>query len=246
MQKSVLITGAATRIGRALALGLSDDGWAIAVHYNRSRDAANILCKEITDNGGKAASVQANLNIPQQRDNLIEAAHKALDTPITALINNASTFTPDEAQNFDTASYEHHFNANLLAPLKLSQDFAAQLPKGHKGVIINMLDQRVLHTSPSYFTYSLSKSALFAATKSLAQSLAPHIRVCAIGPGPSLKNKHQSENEFEREVNTTLLKTGSPPSALLDAVRYLLHAETVTGQMIAVDGGEHLNWERGS
>ena len=246
MQKSVLITGAATRIGRALALGLSEDGWAIAVHYNRSRDAADNLCKEITDTGGKAASVQANLNIPQQRDSLIEKANAALTIPLTALINNASTFSPDLAQDFDTASYEHHFNANLLAPLKLAQDFAQQVPKDQKGIIINMLDQRVLHASPAYFTYSLSKSALFAATKSLAQSLAPHIRVCAIGPGPSLKNKHQSEDEFAQEIQNTLLKTGSPPSALLGAVRYLLAAKTVTGQMIAVDGGEHLNWEPGS
>lgn len=237
MIKSVLITGAGNRIGKTLAKGLHADGWSVAIHYNRSRKAAEALATEM---GANVAIVQANLNVPGELQTLIPRAAKTLGTPLSALINNASTFTPDEAQTFTSPLYDHHMNVNVKAPLLLAQSFADALPSTTSGVIINMIDQRVLKPSPDYFTYALSKSALFAATQTLAQALAPRIRVCGIGPGPSLQNKHQNPSDFAAEIKATLLENGSPPDTILHAVRYLLSAEAVTGQMIAVDGGEHL------
>ena len=174
-------------------------------------------------------------------DTLVTRASDALGEPLTALINNASTFDDDRAEDFTRASYDHHMDINLRAPVMLAQQFAAQLPKGEAGCVINMIDQRVLKPDPTFFTYSMSKSALQWATKTLAQSLAPHIRVNAVGPGPSLKNHTQTDDEFITEAGSTLLKVGSPPESLLGAVRYLLMAQSVTGQMIAVDGGQHLS-----
>ncbi len=236
MTKSVLITGAGNRIGKALAEGLSKDGWAVAIHYNRSKTSAQDLAAKLEN----AVAVQANLNVPSELATLISRAGAALGRPLDALINNASTYTPDTAQDFTGALFDHHMNVNVKAPLLLSQHFAAVLPNDKMGTIINMIDQRVLKPSPDYFSYAVSKSALYAATKTLAQSLAPRIRVCAIGPGPTLQNTHQSTQAFNAEIDATLLKTGSPPSAILHAVRYLLSADVVTGQMICVDGGEHI------
>ncbi|PHR55670.1 MAG: short chain dehydrogenase [Robiginitomaculum sp.] len=235
--KSVLITGAGNRIGRALAKGLHADGWAVAIHYNRSKNAAKELANAL---GARAVTVQANLNIPNEVDTLVSRTIEALGTPLTALINNASTFTPDKAQDFTPALYDHHMDVNLKAPLLLSQHFANALPHDKQGVIINMIDQRVLRPAPDYFSYAISKSALYSATQTLAQALAPRIRVCGIGPGPTLQNSHQNDADFDSEIEATLLGTGSPPDTILHAVRYILSANAVTGQMIAVDGGEHL------
>ncbi len=237
MDKTILITGAATRIGRTLAIGLAQDGWRIAVHFNRSRDAAYSLLQDLPTD---SVLVQANLCVPEERDTLLQRAQNALGSPISALINNASTYAPDSAQTFDGPLYNHHFDVNVKASLMLARDFANQLPDGKTGAIINMVDQRVLRPKPDFFTYTLSKFTLFHATQTLAQALAPAIRVNAIGPGPSLPNAHQSEGEFEMEIDASLLKTGSPPETLLEGVRYLLAARAVTGQMIAIDGGEHL------
>lgn len=240
MARSILITGAGTRVGRFLATGLAEDGWSVAIHYNRSQKSAEAQVADIRKQGGNAAAVQANLNVPSETNSLIERAASALGMPLTALINNASTFSPDEADTFTGASFEHHMGVNLKAPLQLAQDFAKQLAVDSDGVIINMLDQRVLNPTPDFFTYSISKSALYAATKTLAQALAPRVRVCGVGPGPTLKNVFQSDADFKTEIDRTLLGAGSPPETLLHAVRYLLSAKAVTGQMIAVDGGEHL------
>lgn len=242
MSGTVLITGAAARIGSHIAKGLADDGWTVVVHYNRSEDRAQKLVSNINQNGGKAFALGANLAVPGERDNLVSEARILAKRPLTALINNASTFHDDRAQTFMRAEYDHHMNINLFAPLKLSQDFAAQLPEKETGSIINMIDQRVLNPDPSYFTYAVSKNALLAATRTLAQSLAPKIRVNGIGPGPTLQNHSQSEQEFKDEVSSTLLGTGSPPDTILDGVRYLLSAKAITGQMIAIDGGQHLSW----
>ena len=179
--------------------------------------------------------------MPQDLGSLVERAANALGGPLTALINNASTFEDDRAEDFTRASYDHHMDINLRAPVMLAQQFAAQLPEGETGSIINMIDQRVLNPDPTFFTYAMSKSALQWATKTLAQSLAPNIRVNAVGPGPTLKNHTQSDEDFLREAASTLLATGSPPQSLLEAVQYLLSATSVTGQMIAVDGGQHLS-----
>lgn len=241
MRKTVLITGGGARVGAALAKGLADDGWAVIIHYFRSTDKAQKLAAEINESGGEAFTVQGNLSVPQDCDTLIERAADAAGSSLTALINNASTFENDSAEDFSRATYDFHMDANLRAPLILSQDFANQAEEG--GVIINLVDQRVLKPNPRFFTYTLSKAALHWATTTMAQALAPKVRVNAIGPGPVLQNSGQSEEEFEKEASETLLGRGSPPDTLLQAVRYLLSADSVTGQFLAVDSGQHLRWE---
>ncbi len=243
MTGAVLITGAGARVGRELALSLAKNGWAIGVHYNRSKSGAEQIVKNIQDQGGTAAAIAANLHIPAELDSLVTRASECLGRPLTALINNASTFQPDRAETFSHAMFDHHVDINLKAPLRLAQAFAAQCPKEAQGVIINMIDQRVLKPNPLFFTYTLSKSALYWSTKTLAQSLAPHIRVNGVGPGPTLRNTQQTKQDFEAETKSTLLGYGSPPAALIDAVKYLLTAKSVTGQMLTVDGGQHLTWQ---
>lgn len=234
--KTVLITGGAARIGAHIAKGLAKDGWRVCVHYRTSSGQAKALAQEI---GGVA--VKANLRVPQDVAGLVEQARQALESPLYALINNASTFDPDSAEDFSSATFDHHMDVNLRAALSLSRDFAAQAP-GH-GIIINMLDQRMLRPRPDFFTYGVAKAGLFWATKTMAQTFAPDIRVNAIGPGPTLRNSVQSDDEFEREKLSTLLRNGSPPDEILATIRYLINAHAVTGQMIAVDGGQHLNFE---
>ncbi|WP_371397348.1 SDR family oxidoreductase [Fretibacter rubidus] len=240
---AVLITGAGARVGKTLARGLASDGHAVAVHYNRSSDGAEALVQEIKDAGGQAAVVQANLFVPQDLDTLVDRAAEALGRPLTGLINNASTFADDSVRDMTRANYDYHMDINLRAPLLLSGQLAQQMVDGADGFIINMIDQRVLKPNPTFFSYSVAKSALHFATKTLAQDLAPHIRVNAVGPGPSLASVHQNEAVFRAEVAATLLQRGSPPEDLLAAVRYLISARAVTGQMIAVDGGQHLTWQ---
>lgn len=240
MSGAVLITGAGARLGKALAAGLAAQGWAVAIHYNRSEPGAQAQADTIAASGGKAAIVQANLNVPAQLDTLVARAAEALGQPITALINNASTFTPDSVSDVSRAGFDHHINVNLYAPLKLAQQLAAQVDHGQ---IINILDQRVLKPNPEFLTYSLSKSALHWATKTLAQGMAPNFRVNAIGPGPTLQNIRQTDDDFASESANTLLGSGSPPDQILAAALYLLSASAVTGQMIAVDGGQHLTWK---
>jgi len=241
--RAVLITGAGARVGAHFATGLAKDGWAVAIHYNRSEDGASALAAQICSAGGTAKIVQANLAVPQDVDSLIARAAEALGTPLSALINNASTFSPDTARDFTRASYDYHMEVNLRAPLLLTQKLAAQLPKTATGAVINMIDQRVLKPNPTFFTYSTAKAALYWATKTQAQSYAPRLRVNGIGPGPTLANVHQKAGEFDAEVDATLLRAPSHPDALLDGVRYLLGAASVTGQMIAIDSGQHLLWQ---
>ena len=219
MNKAILITGAATRIGRVLASGLADDGWRVAIHYNKSEQAAQKLASEI----GNAVSVQANLAKAGEVETLISRASDTLGKPVTALINNASTYAPDDAAHYREAAFDAHLAVNLKAPLRLAQHFAKQLPGAGQGNIINIIDQRVLRPAPGFFTYGVSKSALYAATKTMAQTFAPNIRVNGIGPGPTLKSVYQSDDEFTREAKNTLLGRGSPPETILHAVRYLLY-----------------------
>ncbi|NNE57702.1 MAG: SDR family oxidoreductase [Hellea sp.] len=241
VKKAILITGAATRIGSHIAKGLAQDGWSVIIHYNRSEEKAETLVETISKTGGTAHAICANLAVPVELETLIERAQSMTSCPITALVNNASTFDDDRADNFTRANFDFHTNINLYAPIKLSQDFA-KLRGTETGAIINIIDQRVLTPTPEYFTYRISKVALFEATRTLAQNLAPTIRVNAIGPGPTLQNKNQTTDEFEFEKNSTLLKIGSPPSSIVQGVRYLLDAQAVTGQMIVIDGGQHLSW----
>ena len=215
MTKAVLITGSGARIGAFLAKNLAEYGWAVAIHYNKSKESAEILYKEIKGKGGDVALVKADLFDSSDLDTLIQKASENLGFNLTALINNASTFEEDNLENFTDSSFDYHMDINLRAPLVLSQKFAEQLPNNTKGQIINIIDQRVLKADPSFFTYSISKSALFWATKTMAQSLAPNISVNAIGPGPTIKNYIQSDEDFDSEINSTLLKNGSPPDELL-------------------------------
>ena len=240
MSEAILITGAGARLGKALALALGQAGHAVALHYNRSKDGAQAQADAINAEGGSAVIVQANLNVPQELSTLIARSAKALGRPITAAINNASTFTPDSVTDHSAASFDHHMNVNLRAPLSLAQQLAAQSDHGQ---IINIVDQRVLKPNPEFLTYSLSKSAIYWATKTLAQSMAPNFRVNAIGPGPTLQNIRQSEADFQNESNNTLLGIGSSPDDIVGGVLYLLGAKAVTGQMIAIDGGQHLTWK---
>jgi len=241
MSKAVLITGGAARVGAALSQALAKDGWTVIIHYFRSAEKAERLVKQITESGGTAMSVQANLAIPQDCDSLVQKANDLTSQPLKALINNASTFKPDEAESFSRSEYDFHMETNLRAPLILSQKFAEQVSED--GVIINLIDQRVLKPNPTFFSYSLSKAGLFWATKTMAQSFAPNIRVNAIGPGPVLRNTGQTVEMFEKEASETLLKIGSPPESIVEAVQYLLSATSVTGQFLAVDSGQHLRWE---
>lgn len=240
MSGAILITGAGTRIGAVLAEGLASDGWAVCIHYNRSQEKALEVQARIEKIGGQAIIVQGNLNVSSDRDTLIARATGLLGQPLTALINNASTFSPDTAETFTDATLDHHMDTNLRAPLRLAQHLTKQLPADIVGNVINVIDNRVLRPAPGYFTYGLSKASLFWATKTMAQALAPRIRVNGIGPGPTLQSKHQTDAEFEHELSQTLTGTGSPPETILGAARYLLSADAVTGQMIAVDGGQHL------
>ena len=234
--KTVLITGGAARIGAHIARGLADDGWRVCVHYRTSAGPAEALAAEI---GGVA--VKANLMVPQDVSTLIAQARDAFGSPLYALVNNASTFDPDTADDFSNATFDHHIDVNLRAALHLSRDFAAQAPG--QGAIVNMIDQRVYRPEPGFFTYGVAKAGLLWATKTMAQAFAPDVRVNGVGPGPTLRNHTQSEDDFERERVGTLLGNGSPPDQIVGAVRYLLGATSVTGQMIAVDGGQHLNFE---
>jgi NAD(P)-dependent dehydrogenase (short-subunit alcohol dehydrogenase family) len=239
---SVLITGAARRIGQRIALDLARDGWAVAIHCNQSRSDAETLKREIDRSGGRSAIVQGDLaqaNVPER---LIAEAAKALG-PLSCLINNASRFEPDEAGSVTLDSWAQHLDINLRAPVFLSQHFAAQLPADKSGNIINIIDQRVWKLTPKFFSYTASKSALWTVTRTLAQALAPRIRVNAIGPGPALPNVRMDEEDFARQARLTLLKRGTSPEEISAAVKYILSAPAMTGQMIVLDGGQHLLWQ---
>ena len=226
-----------------MAIALGNDGWDVAVHYRSSRTGAEETAAVIRDAGSTVALVQADLSIEEDTSKLISAATDALDGPITLLINSASTFVDDRAQTHSRNDWDFHMEANLRAPVHLSQNFANALPDSENGLIINMIDQRVWKLNPQFFTYMISKSALWTATRTLAQALAPNVRVNAIGPGPTLKATHQSDEEFQAETKSTLTQRGSNPAEIVKAMRYLINADAVTGQMIAVDGGQHLLWQ---
>lgn len=242
MTKTALVTGAAKRIGRAIAFALAREGYDIGVHYGQSRDDALELVAELQAMGVKAQALQADLSQVATVAELVTAARAALG-PLCVLVNNASVFADDRARNLTVESWQTHMDTNLLAPVLLSQAFAAQddLPEGAS--IINMIDQRVLKPSPPFFSYGLSKAGLWHATRTLAQALAPKIRVNAVGPGPTLKSVHQSEADFAREARSTLLQKPTSPEEVAAAVIYLLQAPSVTGQMICVDSGQHLGWK---
>lgn len=241
-EPTALITGAAKRIGRAIALDLARTGWRVGVHYNSSDDDAARTVDEIEKAGGTAVALKADLSDLEAMHALVPACCEKLSAP-TCLINNASLFEHDHISTMTEDSFHFHMRVNLRAPVFLAQAFAKSLPAGTEGVVINMLDQRVWKPTPDYFSYSLSKSALWAATQTLAQGLAPRIRVNAIGPGPTLANVRQSDDAFARQQASTILERGPDPEEICTAVRFILDARSMTGQMIALDGGQHLAWQ---
>lgn len=240
--KNVLVTGAAKRLGRAIALDLAAAGWNVALHYNNSSADAESAAGEVRKSGVKAAPLKADLANEAETAKLVGRATEALG-PLTALINSASIFEDDNWETASRKSWDDHIEVNLRAPLVLSQAFARQLPDGAKGSIVNLIDQRVLKPTPQFLSYSLSKAGLYALTTTLAQGMASNIRVNAVGPGPVLRGARQSQEDFNRQRSATLLGHGADLPDICGAVRYLLEAPSVTGQMIAVDGGQHLIWQ---
>jgi NAD(P)-dependent dehydrogenase (short-subunit alcohol dehydrogenase family) len=240
--RNVLVTGGARRIGRAIALGLARDGWGVAIHCRESREEAADLAQEIAAGGGRAVVCAADLADAKALAPLIENASLALGG-LTALVNNASLFEADEIDTLTPESWSAHLDINLRAPIFLAQAFAKQLPKGETGAIINLIDQRVLKPNPLFFSYSVSKSALWWVTRTMAQALAPRIRVNAIGPGPVLPTARMDEAVFEKQRGLTPLGRGPAPEEIFAAARFILAQSAMTGAMIVLDGGQHLTWE---
>jgi NAD(P)-dependent dehydrogenase (short-subunit alcohol dehydrogenase family) len=241
-RQTALITGAARRIGRRIALDMAAEGWAVIVHYKDSSTDAASLIAEINGTGGRAAGVQGDLSKADVPERVIDQAGKPFGA-LTCLVNNASRFEPDEVGNISSESFADHLDTNLRAPVLLSQAFAAGLPQGEAGNIINIIDQRVWKLNPRFFSYTVSKAALWTVTRTLAQALAPSIRVNAIGPGPALPNIRMDEKEFAKQSRLTLLGRGTSPEEISRALRYILSSPAMTGQMIVLDGGQHLVWQ---
>lgn len=239
---AALVTGAGRRVGAAIALRLAEAGYAVALHCRGSRGEAEALVGDIAGRGGRAAVVEGDLCEPEAPRRLITAAREALG-PLTALVNCASSFENDAVGALDAGLWDRQMALNLRAPVFLAEAFAEQAPEGADACVVNIVDQRVLKLTPRAISYTLSKSALLTATMTLAQALAPKVRVVAVGPGPTLPNPRQSEAEFARQAAATPLGRGSPPQEIADAVLYLLGAKSVTGTMLPVDGGQHLSWK---
>ncbi len=225
-----------------MALDLADDGWDVAVHCNQSAEEAEEVVALIIAKGRKAIIVQGDLAEIDIADRLFGAANAGLG-PMTALINNASIFEIDSVGDITAASWQRHLDINLRAPVMLAQAFAKQLPAEAKGNVINIIDQRVWKLNPRFFSYTMSKSGLWTATRTLAQALAPNIRVNAIGPGPALPSARMDPAEFAKQESLTLLGIGTSPAEISQAAKFILSQAAMTGQMIALDGGQHLVWQ---
>lgn len=238
--RAALVTGAARRIGRAIALALHEAGYAVAIQANRSAADAEALRDQIVRAGGRAAVVRADLADHAAVAGLVPAAVKAVG-PLSLLVNNAATFEPDAIGALDAARFDRQFAVNLRAPLFLSEAFAAQA-RGD-AAIVNILDQRVFKLTPHFVSYTLAKSALHAATRMLAQALAPGVRVNAVAPGPTMASERQAAEDFARQSAAVPLGHGPSPEEIAAAVIYLAGARSVTGVTLAVDGGQHLAWQ---
>lgn len=237
--KSALVTGAARRIGRAIAIMLADEGWNVAVHYGNSRDEAQALVRELRERGVHAMAVQCDLADAAAVDQLVPDCTRKLGA-LSLLINNASLFDYDTIQDFDSARWDRIAAVNLRAPLRLAQSFAAQLPEDANGCIVNMLDQKVFNLNPDFFSYTITKQALEGATRTLALALAPRIRVCGLAPGVTLVSGKQSEEGFRRAHKHAPLGRSSEVEDIVQGVRYLIAARAMTGATLTVDGGQHL------
>lgn len=241
IRKTVFITGGAKRIGAVIAKKLTKLNFNVVVHYNKSKSEAKRLCSEINKEQEIVYSVKADLRNEKELKKAFELA-KIKFGYIDCLINNASTFEYDNLKNVDNQIWNNHISTNLTAPLILSKLFYNNLPKNKKGDIINIIDQRVLNLTPNFLSYTISKSALWTLTKILALELAPMIKVNAIGPGPVIKSKFQTKEEFVRQCKKMPLKIGSKPEEIAETVSYILSLQSMTGQILTLDGGQHLGW----
>jgi NAD(P)-dependent dehydrogenase (short-subunit alcohol dehydrogenase family) len=242
--RAALVTGGAQRIGRAIALALANAGFAIALHGRTSIDAAEATCAEIRDAGRRCIVLRADLANEAEVVRLVPEAAAALG-PIGVLVNNASPFERDEWHDATRASWDAHIEPGLRAPFVLMQHFARALPLDAEGAVINLLDQRVWSTTPHFVSYTLAKAGLWALTQSMALALAPRIRVNGIGPGPALANTRQTQEQFARQSASVPLGHGTTPDEIARAVIAILALPAMTGQMLALDGGQHLQWQPG-
>ena len=238
---TVLITGSARRIGRAIAVDMARAGWQVCVHYRRSAADAEAVVAEIVRAGGRAVALSADLAREADVAELVPRCREALGAP-TCLINNASEFLVDTVATTTPETWDTHLDINLKAPVFLAKSLFLNLPEGQAGNVINIIDQRVWKLTPDFFSYTISKAGLWTATRTLAQALAPDIRVNGIGPGPTLPSARQTDEQFQRQWDAVPLRRGTTPEEICDAVRYIIAAPAMTGQMIALDGGEHLGW----
>jgi NAD(P)-dependent dehydrogenase (short-subunit alcohol dehydrogenase family) len=235
-----------------MALRLAERGHDVVIHYSGSAEAAEATATEIRGLGRKAATVQADLTVEAEMQGLLPAAVEAIGAPLTVLINNASIFEYDPLASATRESWDRHLESNLRAPFVLSQALAAQMPPAEadengepqaRGLIVNMIDQRVRKLTPEFMSYTIAKMGLWALTQTSAQALAPHIRVNAIGPGPTMQGARQSAEHFARQRAATVMGRGADAQGICRALDYFLEARAVTGQLICVDGGQHLAWQ---
>ena len=242
IQYATLVTGGSKRIGKSIVKKLASENRNVIIHYNKSRKEALALCKELKKNTNVISmAIQADLNKPYQVKNIFNIIKKK-SIVVDCLINNASTFDYDNLKKVTLNSWNNHIVPNLYAPLMLSKEFAKALPLNKNGNIINIIDQRVLNLTPHFLSYSVSKSGLWTITKTLALELAPKIRVNAIGPGPTIKSKFQTEKEFSLQCKSLPLQQGATPDQVTETISFLLKVKSITGQIIALDGGQHLGW----
>ena len=247
-----LVTGAGKRLGAAMALYLAGRGYDVAVHYASSKPDADAVVAQITAMGRRAVALQADLLVEAETETLVARATDALGGPLTLLINNASIFEYDSITSATRASWDRHIESNLRAPFVLTQGFAVQAPPAMpdangemmaQAMILNMIDQRVLKLTPEFMSYTIAKMGLWALTQTSAQALTPHIRVNAIGPGPTLQGTRQSLEHFTKQRASTVLQRGANAADITAALGFFLDAPAVTGQLICVDGGQHLAWK---
>jgi len=241
--KNLLITGAATRVGKAIAIHFAERGWNIAIHYFRSSSKAKKLKKIIEQQWVRAVLIKADLKNPKQVEKILPIAKRKLGT-IDCLINNAALFEKDDISNFTTKSWNDHLNINLFAPAILTKQFSKQVSKKKISNIINIIDQRIFNLTPFFMSYTISKSGLQALTKTMAMRLSPNIKVNGIAPGPTIKSKRQTNRHFKNQVKSTLLKQSVHLEDICDAVELLIENNSITGQIIAVDSGQNLSWNR--
>lgn len=253
MNKQALVTGAGKRLGRAMALDLAERGFDVAVHYNTSRAEADEVAEQIRAIGRRAEPVKADLLVEDETQDLVASATKALGGPFSVLINSASIFEHDDFETATRESWDRSIESNLRAPFVLTQTFAAQAPEPDiagkwneptaNALIINMVDQRVRKLTPAFMSYTVAKMGLWALTQTSAQALAPKVRVNAIGPGPTMQGVRQSDKHFANQRAATILERGAAPQDICHALGYFLDAPAVTGQLLCIDGGQHLAWE---